>query len=103
MTVLELATWASKNSVDFQDIGVAEIPSVDDDINPQDEEFWKSYFGAIPLEESIPAGHYLYYYASNYPFYIEVVRDGKALALFPDAELKFDDCTDTVYLYRLDA
>lgn len=97
MTVLELATWASKNSVDFQDIGV---------INVEEDEtayITGEYFKSEPIDGEIKPGHYLYYYASNYAFFIDVVRDGKEMALIPDYELDFADCDDHVYLYRLDA
>ena len=97
MTVLELATWASKNSVNFQDIGVAEIPI------EQDELFWSVRFGVLPPFETIPAGNYLYYYASNYAFYIDVKRDGEETALVPDAVIDVEDSDDKIYLYRLDA
>lgn len=95
MTTLELALWASANSVDFQDVGVTEILEDDEDLEV-------TFFGAEPVGYKIKPGAYLYYYASNYAFYIEVTRDGKEIALVPDVILKCHDCDDRIFLYKLD-
>lgn len=95
MTTLELALWASANSVDFQDVGVTEIFEDEEDTEVL-------FFGAEPVGYKIEPGHYLYYYASNYPFYIEVTRNGEENALIPDAILKCHDCDDRIFLYKLD-
>ena len=97
MKAKEILEWAVRNSINFEDFHLIDVPSVIDPYTPQDEEWWNDMVGACP-PSSIQEGKYLLYYKSSYD---EINFNGDTERVFqPDAEIELSD--DTLYLYLIE-
>ena len=78
-----------------EDFFETNVPSTDDECNPQNEEWWTSTIGGCP-DELVEEGKYLAFFPNDARDFLQT--SNKEFA--PDATIYVDD--NIVYLYKLE-
>lgn len=100
MKTKDILEWVVGESINGEFLNFVNVPEEGENEWEQNEEWWNNMFGACP-PHSIPAGRYLYYYDSSYPYAIHY--EGKS-CFNPDVQIEIpvDDGFDYIYLYKVE-
>lgn len=78
-----------------EDFIETDVPSKDDELTPQDEEWWMRSVGGVPDSE-VEEGKYLYFFPNDARDFLQTDKG----MFVPDATIHVDD--NIVYLYKLE-
>ena len=95
MKALDILIWASRRSLHFSDFGVLDLSGAKHDITKS----VVKYFHGKSWEGKIEPYCYLFYYSSNYAFYVDDIKDPR-VAIAPDVVIRLDG--DEVRLYKIE-
>lgn len=94
MKAIQAFEWAVKTSINFEYIGIIEVPEEGDDEWQQNEAWWVNQFGSVP-PAPVASGLYMYFYASQIA---DDVRDERGAIIEPDTQIELCN-DDTAYGY----
>jgi hypothetical protein len=97
MKATEILEWIVRESIEGEDLLLIDVPSVDDEDVPQDDEWWYNMIGESP-EEMVDAGRYLVLYPNDARDFICT----STKEYVPDATILFNDGETIVYLYKVE-
>ena len=80
-----------------EDLIKLEVPSVNDDFNPQTKEWWQSMTGGVP-EHMLPEGTYLIFYPNDARDFLNTSN----AEYTPDEDIRINDGESVFYLYKLE-
>ena len=97
MKAIEILEWIVRESIEGVDLLLIDVPSVDDEDVPQNDEWWYNMIGESP-EEMIDAGRYLVLYPDDARDFICT----PTMEYVPDATIRINDGETIVYLYKVE-
>ena len=97
MKAIEILDWIVRESIEGEDLLLIDVPSVDDEDMPQNDEWWYNMIGESP-EEMIDAGIYLVLYPDDARDFICT----PTMEYVPDATIRINDGETIVYLYKVE-
>lgn len=99
MKAIEILDWIVRECVSGEELLLINVPSVDDEYTPQNDEWWYNELGESP-EEMVDAGTYLVYYPNDARDFIYLSAVGYRIV--PDATVRFEDGESIAYLYKVE-
>ena len=97
MRAIEILDCILYMGIDNCDLSKFEVPSVDDEWTPQNDEWWNNQCGGKP-EEMIEAGIYLSFYPNDARDFLQTTEK----EFVPDATIRINDGETIVYLYKVE-
>ena len=97
MKAIEILDWIVRECVSGEELLLINVPSVDDEYTPQNDEWWYNELGESP-EEMVDAGTYLVYHPNDARDFIYTPTK----EYVPDATVRFDDGESISYLYKVE-
>ena len=97
MKATEILEWIVRECVEGERLLLINVPSVDDENVPQNDEWWYNMIGESP-EEMVDAGRYLVIYPNDARDFICT----PTMEYVPDATIRIDDGETIVYIYKVE-
>ena len=86
MKAIEILDCILYMGIDNSDLSKFEVPSVDDEWNPQNEEWWNNQCGGVPEEGMIDNGIYLAFYPNDARDFLQTTEK----EFVPDATIRIN-------------
>lgn len=97
MKAIDILDWIVRESIEGEDLLLIDVPSVDDEDVPQNDEWWNNMVGESP-EKMVDAGRYLVLYPDDARDFICT----PTMEYVPDATIRINDGETIVYIYKVE-
>lgn len=98
MKAIEILDCIMYMGLSGEDLTKIEVPSINDEYTPQDEEWWNNQCGGVPEEEMIDDGIYLAFYPNDARDLLQKTEK----EFVPDATIRINGGEAIVYLYKVE-